>query len=105
MKIKQVALAEIYELFKARPEHHVWIDVRQPGEWASGTIPGAERITLAELPGRLSGLDKAKTYVLVCLSGGRSSQASLLMASAGFQQLINFEGGMLAWKAAGYPLT
>lgn len=102
--IKQAKAPEVYDLYQQQDPETIWIDVRQPEEWAEGTIPGAERISLAELPEQLSGLDQAKTYVLVCRSGGRSGRASQAMADAGFTQLINFDGGMLAWYEAGYPL-
>lgn len=103
-KIQQAKAPEIHALYQRQDPETVWIDVRQPEEWSEGTIPGAERISLAELPERLAELDQAKTYVLVCRSGGRSGRASQAMADAGFGKLINFDGGMLAWFAAGYPL-
>lgn len=102
--IKQAKAPEVYALYQQQNPETVWIDVRQPEEWAEGIIPGAERISLADLNGKLGELDQAKTYVLVCRSGGRSGRASQLLADAGFTQLINFDGGMLAWYAAGYPL-
>lgn len=103
--IQQAKAPEIYALYQRQDPATIWIDVRQPEDWAEGTIPGAERISLAELPERLGALDSDKAYVLVCRSGGRSGRASQLMAAAGFEKLINFDGGMLAWQAAGYPLA
>lgn len=100
---KQAGVAEIHELWRAQPADHVWIDVRQPEEWAEGTIPGVQRIQLGELPAALDQLDKNKTYVIVCRSGGRSGRACQAMEQAGFKQLINFAGGMLAWYQAGHP--
>lgn len=102
--IKQAKAAEIYALHQQQDPETVWIDVRQPEEWETGTIPGVKRIMLAELPEHLEALDKTKTYVLVCRSGGRSGRASQTLADAGFEHLVNFDGGMLAWDAAGYPV-
>lgn len=102
--IQQKQLADIYALYQSQAAADVWIDVRQPEEWAEGTIPGVQRISLADLPSRLDHLDKSRTYVMVCRSGGRSGRAAALMAGQGFEKILNFDGGMLAWYAAGYPL-
>ena len=104
MSIQSIGIQEIYTLYQSQAEDHVWIDVRRPSEWVEGTIPGVQRIALDQLPDQLALLDKTKTHVLICRSGGRSSQASQVMESAGFKHLINFDGGMLAWYGAGYPL-
>lgn len=101
-EIKQASVQDIHTLYQQKPADHVWIDVRQPEEWEEGTIPGTERIMLAELPDRIAELDKDKTYVMVCRSGGRSNRAAEHMAQEGFTKVINFNGGMLAWYAAGY---
>ena len=102
--MRQADLKEIHQLFQARTPEQIWIDVRQPEEWAEGTIPGVRRISLGALPQHLGALDKAKTYVLVCRSGGRSAKACQAMERAGFGRLINFAGGMRTWYQAGYPL-
>lgn len=103
MTIQQAGLDEIYGLYRERTADQIWIDVRQPQEWAEGTIPDIQRIQLDQLPQALSTLDKDKTYVMVCRSGGRSGRACQTMEQAGFTKLINFDGGMLSWYQAGFP--
>jgi rhodanese-related sulfurtransferase len=39
------------------------IDVRQPGEYESGHLPGARLITMAELANRLGELDRSKPTI------------------------------------------
>jgi rhodanese-related sulfurtransferase len=39
------------------------VDVRQPGEYESGHLPGARLIPLAELPDRLRELDRTKPTI------------------------------------------
>lgn len=73
------------------------IDVREVEEVAEGKIPEALHIPLRLLEFRMHELDKQKEYVIVCLSGGRSSQAVRFLESYGFQ-VINLNGGMLAWE-------
>lgn len=104
MSFQQMFLKEIYERYQENKADYEWIDVRRPDEWALGTIPGVQRIVLDDLPAHLEQMDKSKTYIMICRSGGRSGQACQIMAEQGFRNLINFEGGMLSWYAAGYPL-
>ena len=74
-----------------------FIDVRQPEEVATGAIDGAINIPLGELPTRMQELDPKKRTVLVCRSGGRSSQAAEFLSGAGFIDVVNLDGGMLAY--------
>lgn len=74
-----------------------FIDVRQPGEVAQGSIAGALNIPLDQLASRLGELDPTRRAVLLCRSGGRSGQAAAFLASVGFTDVVNLDGGMLAY--------
>jgi sulfur dioxygenase len=82
------------------------VDVREAREFdgALGHIAGARLVPLAELPARLAELDRDKPVVTVCRSGTRSAQAAVMFAKAGVAQVANLAGGMLRWRAAGYPV-
>jgi rhodanese-related sulfurtransferase len=73
------------------------IDVREPDEVAQGTIAGAVNIPLAQIPGRLDELDRERRVVLLCRSGNRSGQAAEFLTRAGFTDVVNLAGGMLAF--------
>lgn len=73
-----------------------FIDVREPDEVAGGSLPGAINIPLGTLPERVGELDPARRVVLLCRSGGRSTQASEYLTGQGFEDVINLDGGMLA---------
>lgn len=79
------------------------IDVRTDAEVARGKIPGATHIQLNLLPGKVEELDPNVTTVIYCQSGGRSAQACGFLATKGFQDLHNLQGGILAWIRAGMP--
>lgn len=79
------------------------IDVRTPGEYASGHVPGARSVPLDQLGAPVAGVDKSRPVVLVCQSGGRSSRAADLLAEAGYQA-INIMGGTSAWAQSGHPI-
>ncbi|MDH4169593.1 MAG: rhodanese-like domain-containing protein [Acidimicrobiia bacterium] len=78
-------------------EHGQLIDVREPTEVAAGTLPGAINIPLGELPQRLHELDRSRTVVLLCRSGGRSGKAAEFLVTEGFDDVVNLSGGMLAY--------
>lgn len=75
------------------------IDVRQPEEEAEGTIPGALLIPLATLPGRIGDLPTEREILVHCKAGGRSAKAVHYLQEAGFENVINVEGGINAWNS------
>jgi sulfur dioxygenase len=80
------------------------IDVREPAEFDAelGHIAGARLIPLGQLQQRRAGeIDPARPVVLVCRSGTRSAQATLLLGKGGFARVANLAGGMLRWRAEG----
>ncbi|MEM8922386.1 MAG: rhodanese-like domain-containing protein [Actinomycetota bacterium] len=74
------------------------VDVREPDEVAEGTLPGAVNIPLGTLGERLGELDPARRVIVLCRSGGRSTQAGELLTASGFDDVVNLEGGMLAYE-------
>lgn len=78
----------------------IWIDVRTAGEIQEGFIKGTEVFAdynNGAFEQLIATLDKSKTYVIYCRSGGRSSSASALMANKGFKQVYNLSGGISSW--------
>ena len=67
------------------------IDVREPNEYAHGTIKTAITIPLHELRDKLSTLDKTKETVIYCHSGLRSYLAERILKQNGFQ-VKNLDG-------------
>ena len=76
----------------------VIIDVRTLAEYQEGHIPDAPLIPLNQLENRLDEIPKEQKVLLICRSGRRSAQGTSLLRSKGFEQVINIEGGMLAWR-------
>jgi rhodanese-related sulfurtransferase len=83
------------------------LDVRTPGETASGIIPGAIEmdISAANFPSSLDDLDKSKPVLVYCRSGNRSGQAMRQMSAMGFKEVYNLNGGIMAWSGSGQPLA
>ncbi|MBP2667763.1 MAG: sulfurtransferase [Firmicutes bacterium] len=74
------------------------IDVRTPGEYRDGHIPGVVNIPLDELEKRMNEVPKDKKVVLICRTGNRSAQGTQLLRSKGLQNVFNSTGGMSTWK-------
>jgi rhodanese-related sulfurtransferase len=85
------------------PEGLAVLDVREPVEWQHGHIEGATHIPLGELTARLDEVPEGQTLV-VCKVGGRSAQAVMWLAQQG-RDVVNLDGGMLDWEAAGRPMV
>ncbi|QQE81087.1 rhodanese-like domain-containing protein [Alicyclobacillus sp. SO9] len=73
------------------------IDVREPGEFAGGHIPGAKLIPLGQIMQRTKEIDTNKETVVVCRSGSRSAMACQFLQQSGFKNVHNLMGGMMSW--------
>jgi len=82
------------------------IDVREAHEFQGplGHVEGAAFHPLGTLPEALSGSDTGERLLLVCRSGKRSLRACELLQEAGFADVTNLEGGMIAWNQASFPV-
>lgn len=95
------------EQLQPRLEQLTIIDVRSPGEYASGHIPGAHNIPLDQLDRALPALRAAAEHgelVVVCASGNRSQSACEQLTAAGITALT-LTGGTSAWTQGGHPLN
>lgn len=84
---------------KMQADNTVILDVRTPGETQEGMIENAVAIdfTAPDFLEKIGQLDKDKTYLVYCQSGGRSARACEKMSDLGFQKLYNLEGGYMVW--------
>jgi rhodanese-related sulfurtransferase len=73
------------------------VDVRTPGEFQLGHIPGAVNVPVDQLQAQAQTWDKNATYVVYCATGQRSAIAVDLMKSMGFTSIKHFNAGMQAW--------
>jgi hydroxyacylglutathione hydrolase len=81
------------------------IDVRNADEWQAGHIPGAHHIMLGYLPDRVAEIPAGKPVVVQCRSGARSAIGASLLQAKGFSTVMNLQGGIQAWAAAGLPVA
>ncbi len=90
----------------------VLVDVREPGEWAAGRIPGATHVPRGLLevsadptsPAHKRELDPHHRVILYCASGGRSALSADTLQAMGYTNVAHLDGGFKAWSAAGRPV-
>lgn len=83
-----------------------FIDVREDAEWGVDRAAGArhmgrgviERDIETEIP------DHDAPLVLYCGGGFRSVLAAESLAKMGYHNVVSMDGGMRAWREAGYPV-
>lgn len=76
------------------------VDVREPDEWRSARVPGAELVPLATVPDHLDDFPAGETTYVICRSGARSMRACEFVAAHG-REVVNVAGGTLAWIESG----
>ncbi len=84
------------------------LDVRTPVEFREVHAQIAHNLPLDQLDPKAIASKYAnteKTLYVICRSGGRASKAIEQLAAAGIQNLVNVEGGTLAWDKAGLPVN
>ena len=88
-------------------EGTVIIDVRTPGEFASGHLEGALNIDIQspDFAAQVSQLDPSKDYFIYCRSGNRSGQAISQMTNMGFTSMINGGSVEQASNFSGIPVV
>jgi rhodanese-related sulfurtransferase len=101
--ISQMPVDELHDRIAESASLQV-VDVRRPGEYAGGHVPGAINITLAHLEQEVARLNSDRPTAVICASGYRSSTATSILERRGFSQLFNIVGGTSGWINAGYPV-
>jgi len=101
--IPQITVQDLFELREQEPDRIAVLDVREPGETATGGIEKSVCIPLGKVKSRSAELDPGKLLVVHCKGGYRSSIATSLLRRAGFHDIANLTGGFDAWKIAGLP--
>src|SRR5438477_37677 len=71
---------------------------RRPFEFETALMPNPQLIPLGSIPDRLTEIPRTETTVLMCKTGVRSARAIEFLRREGFENLLNLEGGLDAWR-------
>lgn len=103
-KCKTMAVEEFSQRMTSKSV--VLVDVRTPKEFAEGHLQGATNVTWGnefEKQWNAAGIKKRFTVAVYCRSGRRSKAAAEFLVKQGYN-VIELEGGIMAWQKAGKPV-
>ncbi len=102
-----MSLEELKARIDARDKELIILDVREREAYESAHVPGARHLPRGQLELRVNEElpDPTARILTICEFGRVSTLAAATLRQIGFQRAIALEGGMQAWREAGYPLT
>jgi rhodanese-related sulfurtransferase len=101
--IETVSVSQFAE--EVKQEGAVVLDIRTPEEYERGQISGAKNIDFYSdnFESELTKLDRSAKYKIYCNSGNRSATTLNMMREMGFNDVVELQGGIQAWKSGGNP--
>jgi glyoxylase-like metal-dependent hydrolase (beta-lactamase superfamily II)/rhodanese-related sulfurtransferase len=102
-----MSLDELKTRIDAKDPDLVVLDVREKDAFAAGHVPGARLLPRGQLELRVNEElpDPTLRILAVCEFGRISTLAAATLRQVGFQRAIALDGGMKAWREAGYPVV
>lgn len=74
------------------------LDVREPWEYEAARIEGSTLVPMREMEARFGELDPSAETIVICHHGTRSAFITQLLDRAGFDNVLNLEGGVDAYS-------
>ena len=108
MSVSTISANKLYKQVQDDDSTDV-IDVRTPAEYQEVHATCCRNVPLDSLDPnavvQAGGSGDAKPLYVICLKGGRGKMACEKFIKAGFTNVVNVEGGTLAWESAGLPVA
>jgi rhodanese-related sulfurtransferase len=104
-RVRECGIADVKARLD-RGERFHFVDVREDGEFAVDRAAGARHIGRGVLERDVETLipDKDAAIVLYCGGGYRSALAADNLQKMGYTNVVSMDGGIRAWREAGYPI-
>jgi rhodanese-related sulfurtransferase len=100
-RIREISAAEAVKLGAARADV-VFLDVREPNEYAMARVAGAVLIPRGHLEGHVERtIPRESTVVIYCARANRSALAADTLQQMGYGDVYSLAGGFGAWVDAG----
>lgn len=96
--IDEISAPDAARMLEEQPETTTLLDVREHSELETAALTGALHIPMGDIPARINELDKSKTIICLCRSGGRSAQVAAYLSQQGYADVRNLSGGINAWS-------
>lgn len=81
------------------------LDVRTPGEFSQGRIPGAVLIPVNEVERRIGEIPRNRPVVVYCAVGSRSGFVAGFLSQKGYREVYNVTDGIVGWYRNGFPVS
>lgn len=91
--------AEAYATLRQQPDAPLLLDVREPWEVHTASLPGSISMPMGEIPSRAhQELDPDKPIVVLCHHGARSLSVTMWLRNQGFDHVQSLAGGIDRWS-------
>jgi rhodanese-related sulfurtransferase len=103
--IKTVSAADVKAAIDKK-EKAVYLDVRDPGEYSAGHLPGAINVSRGTLEFNVWKAipDQNAKVIVYCKTAGRSTLATKTLNDLGYKNAILMDAQFEDWIKAGYPV-
>jgi glyoxylase-like metal-dependent hydrolase (beta-lactamase superfamily II)/rhodanese-related sulfurtransferase len=101
-----MSLGELKSRVEAVEDDLIVLDVRERDAYEAGHVPGARLLPRGQLELRVNQdlPDPTRRIITCCELGYISTLAAATLRAIGFQRAVALDGGMKAWREAGYPV-
>jgi rhodanese-related sulfurtransferase len=102
-----MSLAELNACLESKRDELIVLDVRERDAFVEGHVPKARLLPRGQLELRVNQelTDPTKRILVYCEFGRISTLATATLRQMGFRGAVALDGGMKAWREAGYPIT
>jgi len=99
-----ISQQELLQRIEAKSDMLI-LDVRTPGEFSDGHIPGAFHIDHREIESRVKEIEpfRHKPIIVYCYSGMRAGMVESYLIEQGFTQVKHLDGDWSAWDSKNLP--
>jgi hydroxyacylglutathione hydrolase len=103
--LQRLPVDELGSVLELTPSSQV-LDVRDPGEYDAGHIPGSLNVPWHDIDGIPAGIDPDQRVLVICASSQRAGTAASLLQHFGAREVVHVVGGGVpAWGRLGGALT
>ena len=100
-EVEEISIEEVIDLVRNN-EDIVLVDIRDPGSFELGHLPGAVHITDYNVESFLKETDREKLHVVYCYHGNSSLGGTAYFQTNGIKYAKSMSGGYTAWERT-YP--
>jgi glyoxylase-like metal-dependent hydrolase (beta-lactamase superfamily II) len=105
-RVPFMSLQELHDRVAQGDADLIVLDVREREAYLAGHVPGAQHLPRGQLELRVNEAlaDPTRRIVTCCEHGRISTLAAATLRELGFMRAVGLDGGLQAWREAGYPL-